>query len=388
MNLVSRYIARQFGFAFLVCLVVLTLLAWMVGALREFNVMTSQGQSVLVFLAISALALPALVVVVAPLAIFLAAVWLLQRLNANSELVVLAAAGYSPTRLITPFAGITGLAALGLAAITLYAQPASQHELTAWRVAAAADVVQHFLKEGQFTTMRGFTFHIRERQTDGTLLGIFVQDARQKDKTSTYIAGTGKIVDSPTGLVLILNNGSLQQQEGGAASDASIVTFEQYQFDLSQLGRDDNDTISYKPRDRYTSELWNTELAGLKNTAERGRIRGELVDRFTAPLYPIAFMLIALAALGQARTTRQGRASAIGFAILIVLAVRILGFIATQSLSVHSAGGVYIAFSVPIVTSLISLAVITGLLRLSLPRGLTSWYSDLTARLANRTARA
>ena len=109
MNLVSRYIARQFGFAFLVCLVVLTLLAWMVGALREFNVMTAQGQSVLVFLAISSLALPALVVVVAPLAVFLAAVWLLQRLNAGSELVVLNAAGYSPSRLITPFAGITGL---------------------------------------------------------------------------------------------------------------------------------------------------------------------------------------------------------------------------------------------------------------------------------------
>ncbi|MGJ4856509.1 LPS export ABC transporter permease LptF [Labrys sp. KB_33_2] len=388
MNLVSRYIARQFGFAFLVCLVVLTLLAWMVGALREFNVMTAQGQSVLVFLAISSLALPALMVVVAPLAVFLAAVWLLQRLNAGSELVVLNAAGYSPSRLITPFAGITGLVAAGIAAVTLYIQPASQHELTAWRVAAAADVVQHFLKEGQFTALRGFTFHIRKRQEDGTLLGIFVQDARDKGKTKTYIAGTGKIVDTSTGLVLVLNNGSLQQQEGGASSDASIVTFEQYQFDLSQLARDDNDAINYKPRDRYTSELWNAQPSEMKGPAERGRVRGELVDRFTAPLYPIAFMLIALAFLGQARTTRQGRASAIGFAILSVVVVRILGFIATQSLSVHTAGGVYIAFGVPVLTSLICLAVITGHLRLSLPRSLTNWYNDLTSRLANRTARA
>ncbi|WP_448151308.1 LptF/LptG family permease [Labrys miyagiensis] len=380
--------ARQFGFAFLVCLVVLTLLAWMVGALREFNVMTAQGQSVLVFLVISSLALPALVVVVAPLAVFVAAIWLLQRLNAGSELVVLNAAGYSPARLITPFASITLLAAAGIAAITLYGQPASQHELTSWRVAAAADVVQHFLKEGQFTTLRGYTFHIRERQSDGTLLGIFVQDARDKGKTTTYIAETGKVVDSPSGLILVLNKGSLQQQEGGNASNASIVTFEQYQFDLSQLANDDNDTINFKPRDRYTTELWNTKPSDVKSPVEMSRIRGELVDRFTAPLYPIAFMLIALAALGQARTTRQGRASAIGFAILGVLVVRIIGFIATQSLSVHSSGGVYVAFGVPLLTSLFCLGIILGWIRLSLPRGVTDWFSDITTRLSSRAARA
>lgn len=388
MNLVSRYIARQFGSAFLICLVVLTLLAWMVGALREFNVMTAQGQSVLVFLVISSLALPALVVVVAPLAIFVAAVWLLQRLNAGSELVVLNAAGYSPARLIAPFAGITALAAAGIAAITLYGQPASQHELTNWRVAAAADVVQHFLKEGQFTTLRGYTFHIRERQSDGTLLGIFVQDARDKAKTKTYIAETGKVVDSPSGLILVLNRGSLQQQEGGDSSDASIVTFEQYQFDLSQLAGDDNDTINFKPRDRYTNELWNTKLADVKNAVELSRIRGELVDRFTAPLYPIAFMLIALAALGQARTTRQGRASAIAFAILGVLVVRIAGFIATQSLSVHSASGVYFAFAIPLLSCLVSIGIILGWIRPSLPRGLTNWFNDIAMRLSTRAARA
>jgi lipopolysaccharide export system permease protein len=388
MNLVSRYIARQFGFAFLVCLVVLTLLAWMVGALREFNLMTAQGQSVLVFLVISSLALPALVVVVAPLAIFVAAIWLLQRLNAGSELVVLNAAGYSPARLIAPFALVSALAAAGIAAITLYGQPASQHELTNWRVAAAADVVQHFLKEGQFTTLRGYTFHIRERQSDGTLLGIFVQDARDKTKIKTYVAETGKVVDSPSGLILVLNKGSLQQQETGDSSNASIVTFEQYQFDLSQLADDDNDTINFKPRDRYTTELWNTKLADVKNVMELNRIRGELVDRFTAPLYPLAFMLIALAALGQARTTRQGRASAIALGILGVLIVRIVGFIATQSLSVHSANGGYIAFAVPILASLISLFIILGWIRPALPRSLTNWFSDISARLSSRMARA
>ncbi|MDQ0394228.1 LptF/LptG family permease [Labrys monachus] len=388
MNLISRYIARQFGFAFLVCLVVLTLLAWMVGALREFNVMTAQGQSIIVFLVISSLALPALAVVVAPLALFVAMIWLLTRLNGGSELVVLNAAGLSPARLITPFAGITALAVVGIAAITLYGQPASQHELTAWRAAVGADIVSHFLQEGQFTTMHGITFHIRERQPNGTLLGIFVQDTRSKTQTLTYIAERGQIVDSGSGIFLVLENGSLQRQEGGTAADASIVVFERYAFDLSQLGGDDGDPTYFKPRDRYTGELLAMKLTGPRNLAELGRIRGELVDRFTAPLYPIAFMFVALAALGQARTTRQGRASAIAMAIFGVLVIRIGGFVATQSLSVHSIAGVYIAFAIPLVASLFCFGVIVGWIRLRPPRGLTTWMSDLATRLTTPAVRA
>lgn len=388
MNLISRYIARQFGFAFLVCLVVLTLLAWMVGALREFNVMTAQGQSLVVFLVISSLALPALVVVVAPLALFVAMIWLLSRLNAGSELVVLNAAGLSPARLIIPFAGVTALAVAGLAAITLYGQPASQHELTAWRAAVGADVVSHFLQEGQFTTMHGITFHIRERQANGTLLGIFVQDTRSKTQTLTYIAERGQIVDSGSGTFLVLENGSLQRQEGGSASDASIVVFERYAFDLSQLAGDDADPTYFKPRDRYTTELLSMKFSDARSIAEMGRIRGELVDRFTAPLYPIAFMFVALAALGQARTTRQGRASAIAAAIFGVLIVRISGFVATQSLSVHSVAGVYAAFAIPLAASLLCLFVILGWIRPQVPRSVSAWLGDVLARLTTRAVRA
>jgi len=388
MTLISRYISRQFGGAFLVCLVVLTILAWMVGALREFNVMTAQGQSLVVFLVISSLALPALVVVVAPLALFVAMIWLLTRLNTASELVVLNAAGLPPSRLIGPFAGVTALAVAGIAAITLYGQPASQHELTSWRAAIGADIVSHFLQEGQFTTVHGITFHIRERQPNGTLLGIFVQDARSKDQINTYIAEQGQVVDTGSGLFLVLEKGSLQQQKGGNASDASIVVFERYAFDLSQLASDEGDPTYFKPRDRYTDELMNMKVTGPEAAAEAGRIRGELVDRFTAPLYPIAFMFIALAALGQARTTRQGRASAVTAAIIAILAVRISGFVATQSLSVHSIAGVYAAFAIPLFACLIGFAVVMGWIRLSIPSSLSGWLADLSAFAIRRMSRA
>ena len=89
MRLLDRYIFRQVSLAFLLCLTVLTLLIWLIAALRDFNLITAQGQSILVFATISSLALPSLVVIIAPVALFVAIVWALNRLNSDSELVVM-----------------------------------------------------------------------------------------------------------------------------------------------------------------------------------------------------------------------------------------------------------------------------------------------------------
>ncbi len=54
--------------------------------------------------------------------------------------------------------------------------------------------------------------------------------------------------------------------------------------------------------------------------------RAELYDRMTSPLYALVGGVVAFAALGEARTTRQGRGLAILGAIGVFAAVRIFGF--------------------------------------------------------------
>ena len=61
-----------------------------------------------------------------------------------------------------------------------------------------------------------------------------------------------------------------------------------------------------------------------------GRFRGELTDRFASPLYAFVAGLIGFAALGEARTTRQGRGVAIAAAVLIFVALRMLGVAVTS----------------------------------------------------------
>jgi lipopolysaccharide export system permease protein len=171
----------------------------------------------------------------------------------------------------------------------------------------------------------------------------------------------------------------VQRQVGSSSADAAIVVFERYAFDLSQF-IDAVDTTRFKPRERYTSELINPDPKDPVYKSAPGRFRSELVERVVAPLYPIAFAFVALAALGQARTTRQSRGTAVATAIVSIIAIRVGGF-AAQSLSVRTPMGVALALAIPVVASLASLAVILGWARPRMPQALSRFGFDVLARL-------
>jgi lipopolysaccharide export system permease protein len=66
--------------------------------------------------------------------------------------------------------------------------------------------------------------------------------------------------------------------------------------------------------------------AALRNSA--GQFRVELHERLLAPIYPLAFGVIAFAVLGFPRTTRQGRAVSLVAVIVGVAGLRLGGFAA------------------------------------------------------------
>ena len=88
-----------------------------------------------------------------------------------------------------------------------------------------------------------------------------------------------------------------------------------------------------------------------------GHIRSELLDRLASPLYALVAGLVAFAALGEARTTRQGRGMAIGGAILPFIGVRMLGIAAT-TLTVGVPAAAYFVWGVPVVAMLGALTMI------------------------------
>ncbi|MBP0575049.1 LptF/LptG family permease, partial [Mycobacterium tuberculosis] len=82
-------------------------------ALRDLDVVTAKGQTIFIFLEIIALALPFLIVVIAPFALLIAAVQVLFSMSAASELVVVAAAGGGRIRILRPLLVLAVVVSLG-----------------------------------------------------------------------------------------------------------------------------------------------------------------------------------------------------------------------------------------------------------------------------------
>src|SRR3978361_1660517 len=120
MGSIGRYIFRTTFGAFLVVLVSLTSCIWITQALRDVDLMTGQGQTVLAFIGITSLIIPQLVMVIAPVALVVAASHNLHKLATDSEIIVMNGAGMRPWRMLQPFIAVTVVASTMLVAIGAY----------------------------------------------------------------------------------------------------------------------------------------------------------------------------------------------------------------------------------------------------------------------------
>jgi lipopolysaccharide export system permease protein len=355
MTLLERYILKIAFSAFVACLIALTGVIWITQALRELDLLTGKGQTLFIFLTVTGLSLPALINVISPVALFLATIYTLNRLNGDSELIVMSAAGMRPARLLRPFMALAMFVCIIVGVITVYLMPASFQELRNLFTKIRADFVATMAKEGQFITLdNGITFHYRERSGDA-LLGIFMEDQREKNKAIVYLAERGQTVETNGQAYLVLEKGSVQRKEPNSR-DSSIVAFERYAVDLSAFNKEDGDVI-YKPRERSTTQLLFPDRNEFLYKHQEGRFRAELHERLSSWLYPLAMMIIAFAALGNAQTTRQGRGLAIATAVAAVVLLRILGF-ALSSAVVRTPGAVFAVYALPLGTIVICLLLI------------------------------
>src|SRR5260370_219565 len=112
MGSIDRYIFRTTLASFALVLVSLTGVIWITQALRGIDLMTSQGQTILTFLGVTSLVIPALVLIISPIALMIAISHTLNKLATDSETIVMNAAGFSPFRLFRPFIYATCVVAI------------------------------------------------------------------------------------------------------------------------------------------------------------------------------------------------------------------------------------------------------------------------------------
>jgi len=131
-----------------------------------------------------------------------------------------------------------------------------------------------------------------------------MQDSRDKKQIMSYLAEGGRARKQADSTFLVMNNGHIVRQSE-TDEPPQIVTFESYAIDLNRF-EPKSDGGGFKPRERYSAILPIPSGRSLL-PHQPGQFRAEFHERFSNPLYPLAFVMIAVAFAGQARSTRQNR---------------------------------------------------------------------------------
>ena len=325
MGSIDKYIFRTTLTAFAMVLVSLTGVIWITQALRDIDLMTGEGQTILTFLGLTSLIIPALVLIISPIALMIAVSHTLNKLATDSEIIVMNAAGFSPFRLFRPFLYATCVVALLVAFISAYLAPEGLRRLKQWSAEITADVLTNILQPGRFAQLdQNLTIRIRERKPGGVLEGVFIDDRRDPTMRVTIVADHGTVIKNDHGSFLVLEKGVLQRLEA-SKRDPAMIEFDSNAFDMSQYSKRGGD-VTLGIRERYVWELLAPADDDPMYEQLPGQFRAELHERFMAPVYPFAFAALTFAFLGAPRTTRQSRNFSIGGSILAVFSLRMIGF--------------------------------------------------------------
>ena len=357
MGIFERYVFRQAGSALLIILLSLSGIVWVALALRQLNVVTSQGQDVWMLIKMTTLALPNLMAIIAPFSLLIASIHTLNRLNGDSELIVLTASGATVWRAAKPLLLLALLVAAGVAFVNHLAMPWSLKLLREYVVQVRANILTQVIQPGAFSSPEeGLTFHIRERAPNGELLGLIVHDTRNKALNQSYLAERSVIVQRESSNYIVMTSGHIVRRND-KDEPSQIIAFQQYAVDLDQFEKKlDEDGEDLKPRERYLSELLYPEPTSENYRSGPGKFRAELHERFSNPLYPIAFAFIALAAVGQAHTTRQNRVQQVAMAFVLAAALR-LGGLALNNVVVLNVAATPLLYGLPLSAMLVSLVL-------------------------------
>ena len=324
MSRFDKYIVGQMSVMFGFFSLVLVSIYWINRAVKLFDQLIADGHSTGVFIELSLLSLPTITTIVLPISTFAAVVFVINRLNTESELVVMQATGFSPWRLMRPVWIFGCLVALLLLSITTVIAPLSEHRLNERQIELSSSASARLLREGVFMhPTRGVTVYITDITQEGELQGIFLSDRRSDTTHMTYTAGRAYLVRTPETVNLVMVDGQAQTLR---LEDNSLATtlFADLNYDVSDI----LSSTANKRRNLNTVPtsdlLFSQEKVQEITRASQKRILRTLNTRFHEPLLCLSAALLGFAGLIIGRFSRFGSGRQILFTIALLISVKLI----------------------------------------------------------------
>ena len=324
MTLLQRYFWTQALYPLLLSLAALAALALLTQSLQTLDLIVENRQSGLTFLYITILALPQLISIIMPLAVFMSTLYALNRLNMDSEMIVAKASGFSPWQIASPALRLGMYALIAHLIINLVIQPFAFSQMRSEILKVRTDIASQMVRPGEFVTPTvGLTVYARAISPDGEMKDVIIYDERDDSGATTHTAKTGRLARGDESASLILQDGNVQQiLEDG---NLDLVAFNDYQIDLSDVMAMDS-VLRKKPSDLYLHELLRPDQRVYANRKYRQELKAEGHNRLATPIYNLALVMLALCFMIRGEHQRMGYGRKIAICAAIGFVIRLTGF--------------------------------------------------------------
>lgn len=302
MHKLHLYMLRQIMVSALFTTAVIACVIFLIRSLKLLKLVINQGIPFGEYIQMAITMLPNSVAMILPITVGIATISTYNRLIQESELVAMQGAGFTPTDLARPalYGGIITMLIGTL--LYAYVMPISFKDYRERYTDARVKYVTGLIREGQFATLSSdMTFFVRERNANGQMKKIMLNDRRNAKLETTIFANTGTIIATDTGAVFQLNNGFQQYFQG---DKLHIVNFDSYQIQFTATAPDARRTNAYElTLPQLATVLWAGDIKTLENPDKARSIFHQML---TTPILALTLSLLGAWMLIRVPFSRYG----------------------------------------------------------------------------------
>jgi lipopolysaccharide export system permease protein len=319
----DHYVLRQLLFALVLVTGGLVALIWLTQSLRFVELVVNRGLSFRVFFQLTGLLVPNFVAVILPITTYVVVQFVYYRLAGDRELTVMRAAGVSPAGLARPALLLAAFTMACCFSLNIWIVPAAFTEFRQFQFEIRNRLAAFLLQEGVFTSVSDdLTVYVRTRDPDGTLHGIMVDDARQKNARATVFAESGQLIANEGTPRVLLIKGSREEIDPRTGR-LNVLSFAQNAIDLTG-GSKGEETRLRDPVEMSMAELLHPAPGAVADQL-MPKLRVEAQRRLATPFTALSFTMIALVAVLTGTFRRHGGLLRPALAILAVVTLLALG---------------------------------------------------------------
>ena len=214
---------------------VLSFIYWSNRSVRTLDLLLGDGKTIGIFINLTLLSLPNIILAILPVSGLISAIYLTNRLNADSELIVLRSAGTSNIELSKPFLKLGLIVSLLVGVLSHQIVPSIKNSAKSMQNSVSNEMDAMFLRSGEFfNPAQNVTIYIGKIKSNKELTNFFLKDNRDPKKLKTFISETAYLSGNKNNPQIVLKNGSAQTYLTDKES-LDILYFKDFLYDFKIL---------------------------------------------------------------------------------------------------------------------------------------------------------